>query len=539
MSGVPQKSLVLPSFLNIGVMILAMSVSIATAQVLIRGDSMRHMYDIERRSILRGRTDSYLSLRYRHEWRNAAKGGGDLLSTERGDDLLRNDRFRIYPELSAALYAAGGHLQKKGLYIDLAPTVTLVGRYSLSTDKLLSITGWTRLEKHSMIAPNEFGLEKEMARPVLNSEFSWDAAIGWSDMPGSDNSWIEYRLGAGGATVNYPGGDLTFGKTVPIWSSGYAGQLWFSNKTSSLTFFAVRHRLSERWSFAFLHGSLNSSIRDSTYTGYYPKGGGLPLIQKLVAVHRLDFTPVDNVRIGIGESVVYGGRGLESAYVLPFVPYWTAQADLSNSDNLQIVIDWEVIKRKSGRFYGTLYLDEWDLVNTFSGESSRNWAAALFGGTVNLQSLPWKPLLRLEWAHLTPYVYVHRSPVNTFEHYGAPLGHWIGPNGNGIFLSTEGRPSADIWGQFYVNIARRGEVDEESINRQYRHEKVPFFYRTYEGEQEQRIVVGVRGEWSVGQWGRIKIDLFASDWRQHRLPDSLGRGSTRKIDGTVQIVLGL
>ena len=516
-----------------------LSESMVTAQVLIR-DSMRHLYDVERRSILRGRTDSYLSLRYRHEWRNASKGGGDLLTTERGGRLLRNDRFRIYPELSAAVYGNGGHLQKEGLYVDLAPTVTLLGRYNLSPDRSLTITGWTRLEKHSMIASKDFGVESNGGRPILNSDFSSDAAIGWSDMPGSDDLWIEYRLGEGGATVNYPGGDLTFGRTVPVWSSGYAGQLWLSGKPSSFTFLGVRHRLSERWSFAFLHGSLNSSIRDSTYTGYYPKGGGLPLIQKLIAVHRLDFTPADNIRIGIGESVVYGGRGLEPTYALPFVPYWTAQADLSNSDNLQIVIDWEVIKRKSGRFYGTLYLDEWDLVNTFSSESSeRKWGAILLGGTVNIQSPSWRPLVRLEWTRLTPYVYVHRSPVNTFEHYGAPIGHWIGPNGDGIFLSIEGRPSVSTWGQFYVNIARRGEVDAESLNRQYRYEEVPFLYRTYEGEPEKRTIIGIRGEWMVRPWCRIKVDLFTSDWHQHLLLDSPERGSTRKIDGTVQIVLGL
>ena len=518
--------------------VLLLTGSTLTAQVLLR-DSMRHLYDVERRSILRGRTDNYLSLRYRHEWRNAAKGGGDLLRTEKGDQLLRSDRFRIYPELSAAVYSNGGHLQKEGLYFDLAPTLTLLGRYNLTANKSLAITGWTRLEKHSMISSKAFAVDQDAGRPLLTSDFSWDRAIGWSDMPGSEDSWIEYRLGEGGATINYPGGDLTFGKTVPVWSSGYAGQLWLSDKPSSFTFLGVRHRLSERWSFSFLQGSLNSSIRDSTYTGYYPKGGGLPLIQKLIAVHRLDFTPADNIRISIGESVVYGGRGLEPVYALPFVPYWTAQADLSNSDNLQIIIDWEVIKRRLGRFYGTLYLDEWDLVDTFSSESSRNWAGILIGGTVNLQSLPWRPLLRLEWTHLTPYVYVHRSPVNTFNHYGVPLGHWIGPNGEGIFASMEGKPSSNIWGQIYINMARRGEVDEQSLDRQYRHEQVPFLYRTYSGDPETKTDVGIRGEWVIAPWGRLKVDLFTSNWHQHRLFDSAARGSTKKIDGMIQIILGL
>ncbi len=246
------------------------------------------------------------------------------------------------------------------------------------------------------------------------------------------------------------------------------------------------------------------------------------------------------MRVGFGESVIYGGRGLEMVYALPFVPYWTAQADLSNSDNLQIVLDWEVIKRGLGRLYGTLYLDEWDLIDTFNRDSSRNWAALQTGLTVNLdQFLPWKPLFRMEWTHLTPYIYVHRSEVNTFEHYGAPLGHWIGPNGEGLFFSLEGRPKDQIWIQAYTTLSKRGEVDEESLNRQYRHEQVSFLYRTYEGEAEQRTLFGIRGEWSFNSWARVRFDFFSSDWSQYLATDSAIRSDIQKVDATLQIIIGL
>ena len=526
-------------FVRIVISSSAVSFPLLYSQVLMIS-SQAHVYDVERNRILRGRTDSYLSLRYRHEWRNASRGGNDLMTTSLGDKRLRNDRFKIYPELSARAYLDGGHLQPEGLYIDVAPTVTASGRYNLSSDRSFSITGWSRLEKHSVVASEEFDVRVSAGRPLLHSDFSWDQAVGYSDLPSSDNSWIEYRLGDGGVIINYPGGDVTFAKSAPIWSSGYSGQLWFSDKTSSFTFLSFRHQLSERWSFAFLHGSLNSTILDSTYSSYYPKGGGLPLIKKQIAVHRLDFTPFENMRIGFGESVIYGGRGLETAYALPFVPYWTAQADLSNSDNLQIVLDWEVIKRHLGRFYGTLYLDEWDLVDTFNRDSSRNWAALQTGLTVNLdQFLPWKPLLRMEWTHLTPYVYVHRSEVNTFEHFGAPLGHWIGPNGEGLFLSLEGRPKDQVWVQAYTTLSRRGEVDEESLNSQYRHEKVSFLYRTYEGEAEQRTLFGIRGEWSFNSWARVRFDFFSSNWSQYLATDSATRSDIQKVDATLQIIIGL
>ena len=61
-----------------------------SAQVLVK-DSKHHIYDVERRTILRGGADMYLSLRYRHEWRNAVKGRGDLLTSSSGDKIMRND----------------------------------------------------------------------------------------------------------------------------------------------------------------------------------------------------------------------------------------------------------------------------------------------------------------------------------------------------------------------------------------------------------------------------------------------------------------
>ena len=517
--------------------ILIIFLEVLNAQVLIRV-SNNQIFDVERKTILRGKTNHYLSLRYQHEWKNATKGENDLLTSKYGNKILRNNRFHIYPEFSAKGYLNGGNIQKKGLFIDLAPTITLASRYNLSQDKSFNITGWTRLEKHSMIGSDEFNVDIKEGRPILSSDFSWDQAIGWTDMPGSDNSWIEYRIGDGGVTINYPGGDFTFGKTVPIWSSGYSGQLWLSDKVSSFTFFGLRHSLSEKWSFAFLHGSLNSNIRDSTFIGYYPKGGGLPLIRKMISVHRLDFTPRDNIRIGIGESVVYGARSIELNYTLPLVPYWTAQADLSNSDNLQIIVDWEVIKRRTGRLYGTLYLDEWNLIETFNPKSSRNWVAFLLGGTYNPSFLPWKALFRFEVTRISPYVYIHRSPVNTFAHRGVPLGHWIGPNGDGVFSSIEARPFNDLWIQLYTSFARRGEVDLQSINRQYRQKKVGFLYKSYNGDPEKRSVVGISSVLSLNDWCRINIDIFSSNWYQHELFDSIQRANTSKFDGYISILIG-
>ena len=114
--------------------ILIIFLEVLNAQVLIR-DSKNQIFDVERKTILRGKTNHYLSLRYQHEWKNATKGENDLLTSKYGNKILRNNRFHIYPEFSAKGYLNGGNIQKKGLFIDLAPTITLPSRYNLSQDK--------------------------------------------------------------------------------------------------------------------------------------------------------------------------------------------------------------------------------------------------------------------------------------------------------------------------------------------------------------------------------------------------------------------
>ena len=135
-------------------------------QVLVR-ESRHQIFDVERKTILRGKTNHYLSLRYQHEWKNATKGENDLLTSKYGNKILRNNRFHIYPEFSAKGYLNGGNIQKKGLFIDLAPTITLASRYNLSQDKSFNITGWTRLEKHSMIGSDEFNVDIKENKTIL------------------------------------------------------------------------------------------------------------------------------------------------------------------------------------------------------------------------------------------------------------------------------------------------------------------------------------------------------------------------------------
>ena len=521
---------------NIEIFILVFIQFIFSQNLII--SNKENIYHEELLSIKRGKTNNYLSLRYLYEWKKNNQSNNDLLISKLGDKFLRNQRFKVFPQLNFKTSLKGGFIDNQSSFIDLSPKITFLSKYNISKNRLFSIVFWSTIEKHSLISKNNFNLKTKEGRPIINSDFSDQQAIGYTDLSGDDFSWIEYRIGDGGIIFNYPGGDISFNKNLPIWSSGYNGQLWLSQKSSTFPFLSLRHNISENWSFSYLQGSLNSNVRDSSYTLYYDSA--LPMISKKISVHRLDFHPSENIRLSIGESIIYGSRNFEMNYSIPFLPFWTAQSDLSNSDNLQIIFDLEFIKRKVGRVYSTFFIDEWDFVDTFDKKNNRNWVAFLIGTSINMNSnSKLNPLIRFEFSRMSPYVYIHQSTINNFSHHGSSLGHWVGSNGQNLFFSYEGKFNKNLWFQTYLSYSQRGEINSYTISSQYNNNQTPFLYKEYEGQPENRFIFGLRGNYILNTAMKINFNLFSSNWKNHYDINLNSRKNTSKIDALISISIGL
>ncbi|MFQ6674341.1 MAG: capsule assembly Wzi family protein [Fidelibacterota bacterium] len=519
-------------FLRLSVLVWPL---VSAGQVLVEA-SEYNTYLVERDAVERGSAELYLANRYSYEWRiSMPDGSDDLLRSPTGDEWLRKERLKFYPALTATGYLNGAHLRRKGAYVDLYPLVTIAARYRLSPMGRYGLLFWTRFEKHSVVGQTEL--------PDLSYDFSWEKEVGRRQYPGSDSTWAEYDIGDGGILFLYPRGEVTFAKANPIWGTGYAGQLWFSDKAPSFVFFSFRHQISNRWTLSFLHGNLNSALPDSSQWRSLQSGDlgiNLPPTRKYVVAHRLDFRARENFRIGLGESVIYGGRDMELQYWLPILPYWSVQHELGDTDNLQMFLDADYVRRGTVRLYGALYVDEWDFVDTFRREKSRNWMAYQVGLTYVVSDLlKWNPLLRIEFTHLTPYVYVHESPLNTFEHGGHTLGFWSGPNSDNVFLALEGAVKKRWWVQLYAQRTRRGTANDETVEMQYTGQRIPFLYRPYEGSPETRILAGLRGDLSILSSFRIVFDIYSDHWLQRLDPEKGERTRDQKLDGMIRFAIGL
>ena len=505
--------------------------SFVFSQTLVRPSGFNlHLFDY--RAIREGKVNPYFTQHSSYEWRQSMPRGSDgLLRSQSGNSWLRKNRLKLFPAIDAAAGLKGGHVNRSGGFIDIAPTINMIARYRMFPAGRYSLIFWTRFEKHSVVSQNKIS--------DLSYDLSWKKEVGKRRYENRDSSWIEYDIGDGGILLTHPGGEINFAKSNPIWGSGYTGQLWLSDKAPSFVFLSFRQRLTDKWNFSYLHGTLNSTFQDSSYQYLYPIKGGFPMIRKYIVAHRMEFAPSENLNLGFGESVIYGGRGIEMAYTLPFLFYWSSQHDLSDSDNLQMFLDFQIIKKGFGQFYGSLYLDEWDFVDVFNREKSRNWIAYQVGFTYALPFFPsWNSLFRVETTHLEPTVYVHKSKVNTYQHHGQYLGFWSGPNSDNIFLALEGSPRDGWWTQLYGLRTRRGEVSDITIEMQYNHEKIPFLYpeKRY---PEKRTLLGIRGELLLYSSFRLSFDIFWDLWLHRFDPENKSQAKSQKIDGLIRLSIGL
>ncbi|MFQ6607470.1 MAG: hypothetical protein ACE5EE_02915 [Fidelibacterota bacterium] len=513
------------------VLIFLGGMSSIESQNLIRSDAPT-LYLAELKTITSGKVMGYLSNRWDHTWRTESGFGGSTLnSTAWGEKRLRKSRLKFFPALEGKGSLNGDDVNRSGTVLDLAPIVTIVARYHLPPTGKYSILLWSRFEKHSVVT--------ERSSYPFGYDFSPRQEPGRTSFQSRDFTWAEYDIGDGGVVLFYPGGTITTAKSNPIWGPGYTGQLLFSKKAPSFTHISFQHNFSEQWQFSAFHGWLNSGLDDSSYIAYYGPYGGLPKVRKYIAAHRFDVWLKQNFRVGFGESVIYGSRGVEPAYLIPFIFTWSSQHDLGDSDNLQMFLDFDWIVKQIARIYGAFYFDEWDFVDTFT-DSSRNWTAWQTGVTLRLPVIKtWLPLFRFEYTRLSPYVYVHRSQVNSRDHHGHWLGYWSGPNSDCFFTGIDIMPRENWWLQLFYQVARRGEVNEETIATQYNHKKVKFLYKTYPGDVERRQVLGLKASGVLNSWLRMEFVLSNDDWIQHHDQNSNDRVSDQKVDIIVKLIIGL
>lgn len=183
--------------------------------------------------------------------------------------------------------------------------------------------------------------------------------------------------------------------------------------------------------FDFRYGILSfSSIHASTVGEF--DFNNLNNYTKYIASNKIKVSIPNLFDFGIGESIVYSGRGLEWGYINPFLFYKYAEMSMQDRDNGTVFLDLQTSFLKDFEFQASFFLDEDILsnlqdLNLFSNKTGYQLGFFWYE-PFGLNDLS----LTCEYTRIRPYVYTHNNYMNTFTAFGTILGHRIGPNSDEI-----------------------------------------------------------------------------------------------------------
>ena len=227
---------------------------------------------------------------------------------------------------------------------------------------------------------------------------------------------------------------------------GYGSKLVLSGDSPPLDFieFGLNYGIVN---FSSIHGSTVGDFSynmDDRYTKYW-------------AFNRLKLSFENLFDIGIGENIVYSGRGFELGYASPLAFYKFVEQSLQDRDNANLYFDIQTSFIPNLELQGTFFLDENILSNLQNFDSYKNKTAYQLGAfwyeafTINNLSL------KLEYTKIRPFVYSHVDIQNTYTAWETNMGHPIGPNADEIFGELAYNVNDWIRASLNYRFVRRGE----------------------------------------------------------------------------------
>lgn len=282
----------------------------------------------------------------------------------------------------------------------------------------------------------------EIIEPRLLANFKWIEAgenIGNYDF---SSSYLKYHT----EPVEGMNLSIQLGREPITVGYGYGSKLVLSGDNPVLDFLQ----------FNFDYGIVHyTSIHASTVGLFAPEPDDR--YTKFWAFNTLRISLPRLFDIGIGEAIVYSGRGIEIAYLSPIGYYKFIESSLQDRDNGVLFLDIQTSFISNLELQGTFFLDENILFNLGDFDDFTNKTAYQIGAfwyeALKINNLSWI----LEYTKIRPYVYSHVNIKNTYTAWGTNLGHRIGPNSDEIFTKFAYNLNSWIGASLEYRHQRKGE----------------------------------------------------------------------------------
>ena len=267
-----------------------------------------------------------------------------------------------------------------------------------------------------------------------------------TDRPGGhmkeNNSWEEMK---GGVTYSWKWGNAGLVKDNIQWGNNYNGANIFGGRNPSFIQIRINIHPVKWFSFNYIHGWLNSMVVDSARSYYVTNSYGTDYREvyhkKFLAANMFTFTPLKNLNLSAGNSIVYSDMDAFPAYLVPLFFYKAVDHSVNSGiDNMnsQMFFDLSSRQIKNLHLYATLFVDELS-VSRFTKEDEWNFLSWKAG--FRLSNFPVSNLsFTTEFTYTYPLTFQHYVPTLTFESNGYNLGHYLKDNSREWYLAFDYRP---------------------------------------------------------------------------------------------------
>ena len=224
-----------------------------------------------------------------------------------------------------------------------------------------------------------------------------------------ENMNISFQLGREDITIGY----------------GYGSKLVLSGDNPTMDFLK----------FNFDYGIVSFTSLHASTTGYFSYTPE-ERYSKYFAHNHLKLKFNNLFDIGIGETMIYSGRGIELGYLTPVTFYKFIEMGIQDRDNGNLYFDLQTKFINNLELQATFLLDENILSNLGDLDKYTNKTAYQIGAfwynPLSINDLS----LIVEYTRIRPYVYTHFNIKNNYTAFGANLGHRIGPNADELMFRS-------------------------------------------------------------------------------------------------------
>ena len=270
--------------------------------------------------------------------------------------------------------------------------------------------------------------------------------------------WSEMQ---GGVTYSWKWGSAGLVKDRIQWGSNYNGANIFGGNNP--TFVQLKLHISPvKWfDFNYFHGWLNSMVVDSLNSYWVTNSYGTNYREvyhkKFIAANMLTFTPLKDLNVSLGNSIIYDNQTANPAYLMPLFFYKSVDHSLTSGiDNMNSQMFFDISSRqiKNLHLYGTMFIDELS-VSRFTMKDEWNFFSYKAG--FRLTDFPLSDLsLTAEFTYTYPLTFQHYVPTLTFENAGFNLGHYMKDNSREWYVAFDYRPLRTLNINLFVVDAVRG-----------------------------------------------------------------------------------